>query len=229
MGQAERVRFGQIVRARREELGLRQEEVTELGGPSDTTQGRIENASGPVPNVSTRNMLDAPLGWAAGSAARVWAGGEPEVAALSAEGKKKPTRRTPEVLVMGPDEVPVSLERLAGLLHAVTAMQRIVDADSEPTRADVNIVAEQLKGFVSQITGMWVTEMLERNAGPGRSVHPIIDFAFGEHLAIPVAEDDLDAEEKLYRRWLAHRGDGIGPDLQAKFQRRLRRRKGEFA
>lgn len=212
MGQAERVRFGRIVRARREELGLTQDDIVAMGGPSDTTQTRIEKAEGPEPKLATWNKYDGPLRWVSGSAARVWAGGDPELV----------SPRPAEALALGPEEVPISLERLTGLLRTLAELQQIVDADSEPKRADVAAVADDLKRFVSQITGLWITDFLERNAGPNRTVHPIIEFTFGEHLAIPVDPDDPDAEEKLYRRWLAHR-EGIPPELKPKFARRLRR------
>lgn len=67
-------RFGEIVRLRREELGLRQDQLSE--GPSTTALTGIENGrSKPAP--VTLRKLDASLRWEPGSAKRTLAGGDP--------------------------------------------------------------------------------------------------------------------------------------------------------
>jgi transcriptional regulator with XRE-family HTH domain len=71
------VRFGQIVRARRIELGLTQAKVTANGGPSDRRQTRIERGYGPAPSVDTLDKVDRGLQWAPGSAAAVLRGADP--------------------------------------------------------------------------------------------------------------------------------------------------------
>jgi transcriptional regulator with XRE-family HTH domain len=71
-------RFGAIVKARREELGLRQDQLSDRGGPSTTTLTKVENASG-VPADVTIRKLDVALRWQPGSARRTLHGGEPEV------------------------------------------------------------------------------------------------------------------------------------------------------
>lgn len=65
------------VKARRLELDLNQIEVWQAGGPSNTTLTEIEN--GRLTNLTrtTARKLDAALRWEAGSARRVWEGGEP--------------------------------------------------------------------------------------------------------------------------------------------------------
>lgn len=70
-------RFGQVVLARREELGLSQRDVWKAGGPSGPVWTGIENASGPVPQQRTLAKLDKALQWTAGSARRVLNGGYP--------------------------------------------------------------------------------------------------------------------------------------------------------
>lgn len=72
-------RFGRIVRERREELGLQQEEMKDRGGPSSTTMSQIERGVGKPPTRLVLDRLDRGLGWASGSAKRTLAGGEPSV------------------------------------------------------------------------------------------------------------------------------------------------------
>lgn len=58
-----------------------QKSITDAGGPSDTTIGKIEaNEWRPTRGVNdTLNKLDNGLGWEPGSAARILAGGEPSL------------------------------------------------------------------------------------------------------------------------------------------------------
>lgn len=60
-----------------EELRLRQDELAARGGPSTTTLTKVENAVPPSPASVTLRKLDAGLGWTAGSASAVLAGGDP--------------------------------------------------------------------------------------------------------------------------------------------------------
>ena len=69
-------RFGRLVRTRREELGIQQEEVDDHGGPSSTTMSRVERGIAP-PSAKTLRKLDAGLQWQQGSAVRALEGGDP--------------------------------------------------------------------------------------------------------------------------------------------------------
>ena len=69
-------RLGSVVRQRRAELGLTRDEVNLRGGPSDTTQEKVEKGLGAVYG-QTLAKLDAGLGWTSGSAARVVDGEDP--------------------------------------------------------------------------------------------------------------------------------------------------------
>ena len=53
--------------------------MRDRGGPSTTKMTEVERVIGPTPTPQTLRKLDAGLGWAQGSAARVLAGGEPEL------------------------------------------------------------------------------------------------------------------------------------------------------
>ena len=78
-------RLAKAVRLRREELGLRQDQMRNRGGPSTTKLTEIERAMPPAPTAGTLRKLDVSLGWAAGSAAAVLAGGEPRIAVAPAD------------------------------------------------------------------------------------------------------------------------------------------------
>lgn len=71
------VRFGQIVKARREELDLNQLEVAAAGGPSNSTMTAIENGRMHDLERATAKKLDKGLQWEPGSARVAWQGGEP--------------------------------------------------------------------------------------------------------------------------------------------------------
>lgn len=60
--------FGHRVRQRREELGLTQLQVAAQGGPSNTTQTKVENGEPPPPIPSTLRKIDSGLRWLQGSA-----------------------------------------------------------------------------------------------------------------------------------------------------------------
>jgi transcriptional regulator with XRE-family HTH domain len=70
-------RFGNIVKRRREQLDLQQEDMRHHGGPSSTTMSEIERGLARI-HPSTLRKLDAGLRWAKGSAAKTLDGGEPE-------------------------------------------------------------------------------------------------------------------------------------------------------
>lgn len=73
-GEPDRDRFARIVKARRDALNKTQEEINELGGPSDTTFSKIENRvwqPGRQAMIILRK-LDAGLQWEEGSAARTY-------------------------------------------------------------------------------------------------------------------------------------------------------------
>lgn len=225
MAVSNRVRFGQIVRARREELGLTQDDVAAAGGPADTTQTRVENADGDEPRLSTRNKFDKPLRWAPGSAARVWTGGDPTPLESSSPRSRhahpeSTPRRQSAPLVLGPTEVPISLEQLTKLLDINSTLHAALDVS--PDNALLIQGVADIKKFVSALTGTWVTEILERNAGEGNDIPLIIQFAFSKHLEVPVDPADPEAEEKLYRRWLIGKTEAVSGEMETGFRRRLK-------
>lgn len=81
-------RFGEIVKARREELDLTQLDVWQAGGPSNTKLTEIEN--GRLRDLSrvVAKRLDEALHWEAGSAKRAYKGGDPIPALPRASNKR---------------------------------------------------------------------------------------------------------------------------------------------
>ena len=69
--------LAQQVRDRREELGLTQENLAALGGPSTATLRLIENAAARSYRAKTLRQLEAALGWQEQSARRILAGLKP--------------------------------------------------------------------------------------------------------------------------------------------------------
>lgn len=222
MDKQARLRFGQMVADRRAELGVSQVDVANAGGAPLCTIDQIEKAEGPEPDNSTLARLDRPLRWKPGSAIKAWAGGDPESLDVAGRGADAP------VAVLGAREVTVSMKDLAAVMEAVNMLQSAVDvSDGDSVSADVvTAAAGELSGFVSRSVGVWITDLLECNYGTGREIPPIYMLAFREHLNAPVADDDPDRDDKLYRRWLA---DLTVPDdmTVARFQRRLAERRAD--
>jgi transcriptional regulator with XRE-family HTH domain len=59
--------LAQVVRERRENIGLSQEEVYEYGGPKKSTVGKIENARETSYSTRTLQQLEEALGWDRGA------------------------------------------------------------------------------------------------------------------------------------------------------------------
>lgn len=90
-------RLGRYVLARREDLGLSQEDIAAAGGPSTTTLSKLELGKSKEPIARTLRLLDKALFWEPGSAENVLRGGEPEATSDS------PIHNTqPAIRIMAP-------------------------------------------------------------------------------------------------------------------------------
>jgi transcriptional regulator with XRE-family HTH domain len=69
-------RLAEAVKRRRFELGIAQDDLADRGGPSVVTVRQVEQAKLRRPQGLTMAALDRALGWASGSAARVWLDGD---------------------------------------------------------------------------------------------------------------------------------------------------------
>lgn len=68
-------RLGEAVKKRRERLGLTQDDLRGLGGPSNTTVSQIEQGAAETVSPLVQRKLDASLSWEAGTARALLEGG----------------------------------------------------------------------------------------------------------------------------------------------------------
>ncbi|MEV6322786.1 helix-turn-helix transcriptional regulator [Nocardia sp. NPDC051787] len=207
-------RFGRIIKERRDELGLTQLQIGDLGGPSAPTIRKIEDGEATI-SVHTLNKLDAPLRWLPGSAARTYAGGIPadDEPAGTSQGEGKS-------VVAGPDAIRFDIADLTGLLAASGRLNDVVEHGRTTDPQVVAAIAE-LNRVVSKLSARYATAMLERNGGPGRQLHPLVEMAFAHLLAVPAeASDATEIQERRYRRWLAGRSEDLDAATEAQFRAR---------
>jgi hypothetical protein len=195
-------------------------DVNRNGGPTAPTVAKAEAGDLDDPRPSTLSKFDAGLRWMPGSAAGTyWDGDEPE----PAEGK----RRQSAVLEPAAASVALPLDRVLALMTTQSKLNDLIDGSAESVARDlIRPIADELNGHLSAIVGVFATDLLERNRSQdSATIQPLLEYTFAELLANPVPDDDLDREEKLYRRWLLGNAEGIGPDLDLSFARRLRQRR----
>ncbi|MFC9894034.1 helix-turn-helix domain-containing protein [Nocardia sp. NPDC127579] len=205
-------RFGRIIRERRDELGLTQMQIGDLGGPSAPTIRKIEEGTDSI-SVHTLNKLDVPLRWLPGSAARTYAGGTPTAREDTSEGGD-------ESVVAGPDSIRFDIADLTGLLASTGRLNDAVEDTGVTESAVLSAVAE-MNRVVSRLSARYATVMLERNGGPGRDLHPLVAMAFSHLLEIPAEVNDPDeVRERRYRRWLAGRSADVDAATEARFHAR---------
>ncbi|RBO92501.1 hypothetical protein DFR74_103144 [Nocardia puris] len=204
-------RFGRIIKDRRDELGLTQLQIGDLGGPSAPTIRKIEDGDAAI-STHTLNKLDAPLRWLPGSAARTYAGGAP----TAHESAAAPD----ESVVAGPTSIRFDIADLTGLLAATGRLSDAVEHGRTTEPAITEAVAD-LNRVVSRLSARYATVMLERNGGPGRQLHPLVEMAFAHLLETPADTDDPEElEERRYRRWLAGRPADLTAAAEARFRAR---------
>ncbi|MEV6278340.1 helix-turn-helix transcriptional regulator [Nocardia sp. NPDC051832] len=205
-------RFGRIMKERRDELGLTQMQIGDLGGPSAPTIRKIEDGAAAI-STHTLNKLDVPLRWLPGSAARTYAGGTPAARETAPDASD-------ESIVSGPDSIRFDIADLTGLLASAGRLNDSVEHTGVTEPAVLAAVAE-LNGVVSRLSARYATAMLERNGGPGRDLHPLVAMAFSHLLEIPAEVSDPDeVRERRYRRWLAGRSADVDSATEARFHAR---------
>lgn len=207
-------RFGRIMRERRDELGLTQMQIGDLGGPSAPTIRKIEEGDAAI-STHTLNKLDVPLRWLPGSAARTYAGGSPVAHEINT-----PAGQPDASIAAGPDAIRFEISDLTGLLAAAGRLNDVVERGVTTEPQLVTALAE-LNRVVSRLSARYATVMLERNGGPGRELHPLVEMAFAHLLEVPAAASDpTDIEERRYRRWLAGRAEDVDAGTEAQFRAR---------
>ncbi|KAA8888288.1 helix-turn-helix transcriptional regulator [Nocardia colli] len=208
-------RFGRIIKERRDELGLTQLQIGDLGGPSAPTIRKIEDGDAAI-STTTLNKLDAPLRWLPGSAARTYAGGTPAVA-----DDLGPAARHPgESVVAGPDSIRFEIADLTGLLATAGRLNDAVE-QGRATDPQLTSAIDELNRVVSKLSARYATAMLERNGGPGRVLHPLVEMAFAHLLEVPAeASEGTELQERRYRRWLAGRSEDVDAATEGQFRAR---------
>lgn len=216
-------RFGKVVAARRARLALTRFEVRDGGGPSDTTLGNIENDTlGRVPSPAVLRKLDQGLRWSKGSAADVLAGGDPvPLESLSNRNSRSSVAAAePDAIVLPLDEI----NNLFGLHRQLNAAHESCRG-ADPPLEEFDQVVAGFNVFVSRVAGRYATAVLEQRGGPGKTLPPMAEMAFGHLLDRPAVDyDPVEREEQLYRRWLAGRHDDIDELMDARFQERWAKR-----
>jgi hypothetical protein len=208
--------FGKRVAERRRGLGLTVLDVNRNGGPTAPTVVKAEAGALEDPRPSTFSKFDAALRWMPGSAAGIyWNGEEPRT--------RDPSRR--RVLAPASASVALPLDRVLAVVTAQNVLNDLIDSRASTVTKDIRSAVSALNEQTSSIVGLFVTDLLERNhRGDREQMQPLLEYAFCELLSAPVDTDDPDREEKLYRRWLLGRFEGIESDLELTFERRFRRR-----
>lgn len=105
---ARRRELGDLVRKQRNSLGLNLAQLNELGGPSDRTIGKIENAQLASPSKTTLSKLDRALRWPVGKSASILFGhptGEAGAAPMPAPAPASRIRPRPAAQVPGKAEI----------------------------------------------------------------------------------------------------------------------------
>lgn len=198
------------VRERRRELNFSLDDVIAAGGPTRRTLVRVEAAElGPAPKPVTFRRLDSALSWGNGSAARAyWRGEKPQPAV----GGRKLDAGTAFVAV----PAALALE----LFGIQVELNQVVGAEPlDPGRLRATV--ERLNVDLGRLLGLYLTDLLERNRHPDGSSLPLVEQAFSELLSTPVAPDDPDYEDKLYRRWLIGGTTDLPDELAGRFMSRL--------
>lgn len=214
MSDAQR-RLGELVAARRLSLGLTYAQIQQRGGPSDTRTRAIENGTGPALRSSTLDKLDVALRWEPGSARTVFAGGDPTPAA-------DPAKSAPR-MSLDDGGFTVSNHEVAQMVASLRELDRQFQSAKNAVVADPELHGAYLRhtGVVSTLVGHWVTGLLERNVHADHTLPPMLELALAPYLDAEMVHDRSDADEQLYRRWLAGRDVPISPAQREVFTHRL--------
>lgn len=226
MAESELMRFGRLVADRRKALALTLKQLSEAGGPSDVTTGKIERGGIEEPSARTLRRLDKGLRWKEGSAARTLIGGEP--VPLEELPSAAPALGGGAVSA-GPDSVTMSLSLVSDLSGLAKRLENVAKQDAI-TREDVAAVGAELDVVVDRILRSWVIAQLEMKVGPDRDQKDfMVEMLIGDYLdRKPVIENKSDEIDLLYMRWLTGRAaEGIDPEMDRQFTARWQQVKNQ--
>lgn len=172
------------VLARRAELGLSQEEVAALGGPSTTTQSKLTNCEAGLLRRGTLRAFDLALSWEAGSAQRILDGGD-EIPLDTADGPDLGPEKTHTIV----RAVGVSLKFSDTLVEV--AFSSPWDSEGQRSILDVEDVVgaayEARRAFQKALSDMQTTAFEQYAARRGYSQRARLD-----HHADTLGEESQD-------------------------------------
>ena len=226
MVESELERFGRLVADRRKALALTLKQLSEAGGPSDVTTGKIERAAIEEPSARTLRRLDAGLRWQSGSAARTLHGGDP----ISLE--ELPTASTAigaGAVSAGPNSVTLPLSVISDLSNVAKEYENVA-AQEAVTPDQVAAVNAKFDVLVDRILRSWVIAQLEIKAGPSRDQRDfLVEMLIGDYLdRKPIPASKADEIDLLYMRWLTGRAsEEIDPEMDRQFTARWQQAKNK--
>ncbi|MBI2698644.1 MAG: helix-turn-helix transcriptional regulator [Mycobacterium sp.] len=189
-------RFGRVVRARREELGIQQEEMSSYGGPSSTTMSRIERGVAP-PSPKSLRKLDTGLRWQPGSAKRTLTGGDPTPLSTEIPALPNLPRNAPNMPVLGAVDMALGIHPTA-----TTGRREMPAADRKlllSARNKLVQIGNTDAGFTEEETRA-LARFIEDNEL--RTLHVRIDWLpRAEQLQVSALVDELTSA--LEHRWVA--------------------------
>ncbi|MEU0539648.1 hypothetical protein [Nocardia sp. NPDC005978] len=204
---ASATRLARIVLARMAAMHRSRRQVHLHGGPTEPTMLKIERGAAHGLTSKTLRRLDIGLDWTPGSAENVYfAGGNPT-----------PLKERTGI-VAGPPGVYIDAETITELIAAAGEISALTESGSPAQQA----AARRLNATVQPLYGRYVTQLLEANRRRGGALGPLVTI-LGPYLDRPVDPEHDNAEEALYRRWLA----GLRPDLDEPTTRRFELRFAE--
>ncbi|GGG01448.1 hypothetical protein GCM10007304_14290 [Rhodococcoides trifolii] len=129
------------------------------------------------------------------------------------------TGHTP--FVPGPDEVLVSLPVISELIAASGDFEKLLADNPEIDGLDTAV--RRLHKALHPLYGQFVTGLFEENRRANGALSPVF-AVFSRLLDEPNdSENPAEYEERMYRRWLAGRSDGVDNQTIERFEKRLGR------
>lgn len=227
-------RFGELVRRRRNTLGMTMRDVAEGGGPSTPTMNRLEAGRIRRPDRDTFVKLDHVLQWVSGSAARAFNGGVPESTERST---RVPTASGERPIIATDAGVLISTQVLSEYVTLVDRLGKAVSRpdlqkmDADGLRATIRTLegdVTQLQVMLNRVLRAWITVQVEqwKMQGELQQRELVINMMIGDQLdrepdQSETPQDDL--EDINYLRWLLNRRQDAAAEDVARWRQRWER------
>ena len=119
-------------------------------------------------------------------------------------------------IAVGPPGVVVPAETIGRLIAVAQEIATLAESEAQAMRS----ASARLDAAIQPLYARYVTQLLEANRRQGGALGPLVAI-LGPFLDRPIDEHDDDAEEALYRRFLAGMPVGIDDATRMRFQARL--------